>query len=196
MDCLTREEVRRALTLSVLPLPVDDKLCPYLDESEADCFSVDVPERGSSLPFLSRTLALLEVEEESQFAGGFLWFDLWDIGSPQLDKIGWTIVERMRLSYGEFRPIEAAPAHRFRSDESTQLQGLLLQPLIFQWDANLVYSKRDRFVHVSHDGFILVASKTRAAYEECWSQLRRFRPESASAQVRARFCRPRAAVTR
>ncbi len=196
MYCLTREEVRRELAVRELFLPVDDKFCPYFDESDADCFIADLPGRALSLPLLSRALSLLEAEDESQFSGAFLWFDLWDIGSPQLGKIGWAIVEEMRLAYGETRSIEVAPAHRFRGDESTQVQGFLLQALVFQWDANLVYSRRDRFVHISHDGFLLAAGKTKAVRDECWSRLEYLSPRPASDKVRARFCRPHLTAAR
>lgn len=140
MFCLTPEDLRKTLSSSRSSLSLDEGLYPYFDGPEADCFGFDTPTRGASLPALGRALALLQAEEESYFGGALLWFDLWGIGSPQLDRIGWSTVERMRLGYGETRSLEVAPAHRFRNDEPTQLQAFLLQAFIFQWDANLVYT--------------------------------------------------------
>ena len=195
MFCLTEDRFRESLRTSGLSLSLDNQLCPYYEETTADCFYLEVPARGSSLPPLVRALSLLEAGEETYFGGAFLWFDLWNIGSPQTDKIGWGITDKMRLAYGEFRPLEVAPVHRFREDELTELQAFLLQPFIFQWDANVVYPTLDRFAHVSHDGFVLVATRTNEIRELSRSLLDPWGPKAPPEKVRARFCRPGVSVS-
>jgi hypothetical protein len=188
--CLTRDDVRKALCLPGLRLSLDARLCPYFEEKDTVCFGLDFPARISSLPALVRSLSLVEVEEDTYFGGAFLWFDLWSIGSPQLDKIGWATVERMRLSYGEMRSLEVAPAQRFREDESTQLQAFLFQAFAFQWDATVVYSRCDRFVHVSHDGYVVVVASSKEIRDNSWSFLEGWGPREVPDDIRARFCRP------
>jgi len=190
MICLTREDFRKSIVKWSSGVFLDETFYPYCEGKDANCFVSDIPSKGSSLPVFARILTLLEAEDETYFHGAFLSFSLWDIGSPQLDKIGWAVVERMRLAYGEPRPLEVAPVQRFRDDESTQAQAFLLQPLIFQWDANLVHNTFDRFAHVSHDGYVVIGTATKEAYESCRLLLEPWNPRDPSDQLRALFCRP------
>lgn len=190
MTCLTEQEFRELLGRLRPSISFDERLYPFFTDREADCFAINISTNGYSLPYLARVLGLAEVEEETYFGGAFLSYGLWDIGSPQLDKIGWAVVERMRLGYGEMRPLETAPIHRFREDEATQLQAFLLQAMVFQWDANLIFPTFDRFVHVSHHRSVVVAGKTKAIRDECWSALDSLGPAPATDQVRSLFLRP------
>lgn len=194
MICLTEQGLREQVALPGSSLLIDDHMYPYFTDPGADCFAFDITTDGHSLPFVARALGLAEVEEEANFGGAFLWYARWDIGSPQLDKIGWSVVEKMRLASGETRPLEAAPVHRFREDESTQLQAFILQAMVFQWDADVLFMKLDRFAHVSHHRSVVLVTETRGARDECWSALESLNPKAASDRVRSLFLRPHVSV--
>jgi hypothetical protein len=196
MICLTEQRLREQVALPGSSVSIDENMYPYFTDPGADCFSLDIPPQGSALPSLARAFSLLEAEDETYFHGAFLWYGLWNIGSPQVDRIGWVIVEKMRLGYGEARPLEAAPVHRFREDESTPLQAFLLQAMAFQWDVSLLHNTFDRLVHVSHDGYAAVATSTGEARERCWSLLEARNPRPASDRVRSMFIRPQASAVR
>ena len=131
----------------------------------------------------------MNTEAEENFNGALLWLTLWDIGSPQLEKIGWKLVEKMRLAFGETRPIDVAPGHWFRSDEFVELNAFLLPCFVFGWDMYLAPSGKDYFVHISHDEFWVVVTKTVVAHDEVSEQLRPLDPQPAHPKCFARFCR-------
>ena len=161
----------------------------YYDNPEANCIELKFPDTPMRVPYFTRVLSLLNLEGEEYFNGALLWLTLWNIGSPQLEKIGWKLVEKMRLGLGEIRPIEAAPGHWFRNDEFVELNAFLLPCFIFGWDAYFAPSGQDYFVHISHDEYWLVVTKTTAVYDQLLRQLQPLAPQSAHARTMARFCR-------
>jgi hypothetical protein len=166
----------------------------YYDNQEANCIELKFPETPMRVPYFTRVLSLLNLEAEEFFNGALLWLTLWNNGSPQLEKIGWKLVEKMRLGLGETRPIEAAPGHWFRSDEFVELNAFLLPCFIFGWDAFFVPSGQAYFVHISHDEYWAVVTKTRAAYETLFKQLQPLAPQQAHPNVVARFCRSSSSI--
>lgn len=121
--------------------------------------------------------------------GALLWLTLWTIGSPQLEKIGWKLLEKMRLAFGEPRPIGVAPGHWFRSDEFVELNAFLLPCFIFAWDAYLAPSGQAYFVHISHDEYRTVVVKTTAVYDKLFKELQPLAPQAGHEGSVARFCR-------
>src|SRR6267154_3498342 len=77
----------------------------YYDNGEANCIELKFPETLMRVPYFTRLLSLLNTESEEHFNGALLWITLSTIGSPGLEKIGWKLVEKMRLAFGETRPI-------------------------------------------------------------------------------------------
>jgi hypothetical protein len=133
---------------------------------------------------------MLGIEDESLFCGGLLWITLSTIGSPQLEKTGWKLVEKMRQGFGENRPLQTASGHFFRSDELVDLCAFLLPCFVFGWDAYIVpSSNNDFFVRVSHDEYWGVVARTREAYDKLFSELKDLNPMESSG-MRERFCRP------
>ena len=62
----------------------------------------------------------------------------WKLGTSEFDQVGWKTCELMRRGYGELRPLEVAPAHVFRFDESVEARALLLQIFSNQWIAIII----------------------------------------------------------
>ena len=161
----------------------------YYDTPGADCIELAFPEKPMQLSYFARVVSLLNLDREELFNGAVLWLTLWDIGSPQLEKTGWRIVENMRRGFGENRPISAAPGHSFRSDELVDLNAFLLPCYVFGWDAYILPSANDYFVHISHDEFWVVVSKTPEVHKQLLEQLSDFSPQAPHERCKARFCR-------
>jgi hypothetical protein len=106
----------------------------YYDSPEATCIELKFPDSpGRAAYFSSRASRLGLIDDEAQFQGALLWIAYSELGS--LAPIGWKLVEKMRQGFGENRPLQAARAHFFRSDELLDLRAFLLPCFIFGWDA-------------------------------------------------------------
>lgn len=66
-----------------------------------------------------------------------------------------------RRSFGEDRPIHAAPAHVFSGSDLTQLECLLDLALYFYWDSILFEGPAGVAVKTSHDEYISIRAKDR-----------------------------------
>ena len=144
----------------------------YYDSSEANCIELKFPDLpGRAAYFASKASRLGLLDDETQFQGALLWITYSEPGS--LAPIGWKQIEKMRQGSGENRPIQTARAHFFRSDENCfDLRAFLLPCFVFGWDAYLIpFSRRDFFVHVSHDEYWGVVSRTRTAHVELFAEL-------------------------
>jgi hypothetical protein len=130
---------------------------------------------------------MLGLEDEGLFNGGLLWITLSNSGSPQLEKSGWKIAEKMRQVHGENRPLQYASGHFFRSDELVDLTAFVLLCFVFGWDAWLVRD-RDFFVHISNDEYWIVVTRTHELHARLLQELKDLNPKT-SESARARFCR-------
>jgi hypothetical protein len=163
-----------------------DGTYPYYTNTEANCIELKFPDLpGRAAYFSSRASRL--AGDEMQFQGALLWITFSELGS--LAPIGWKLLEKMRQGFGENRPLQTARAHFFRKDELLDLQAFLLPCFIFGWDAYLVpFGRDDFFVHVSHDEYWGVVSRTQKAYDTLFAELKDLNPKESSA-MRGRFCR-------
>lgn len=191
MEAMTNEEVREFVMKNEwatgLKIPPDANEL-YYKNLDASCMVLKFPETPLSVPYFTRVVSMLGIDREELFYGALLWLRLWDIGSPQQEKTGWKIVEKMRLAFGETRPIGMSPAHSFRSDEFVELNAFLLPCFIFGWDAYLLPSGGDYFVHISHDEVWTVVTKSKLLYENLFEKLKDLNPEPAQARWFAKFC--------
>jgi len=121
------------------------------------------------LAYLARLVAHLGYEE-TNFQGAYLWITTWGVWNPQEEAIGFKLLEQFRRSYGENRPVEAAPGSFFRHDQFTESVCCLLQPMLVGWDAYYVprwaHGQLDYFVAVSHDSFIDIEVRTQEMQNE------------------------------
>lgn len=165
----------------------------YYDSPKASCITLKYPETPLRVTYAARLISMLGIEcDEAQFAGSLLWMKLWTIGSPQLEKSGWRLVERMRMGFGELRPLDAASGHWFRSDEIADLAAFIVPCFVYQWDAYVVPANAGCFTLISHDGFWCVVTKDPEVHQQVWNDLKDMEPRVEEA-VKRRFCRPDAA---
>ena len=169
---------------------------PFFTHPEASCFQIEYPQKLERLPFLARTLATITYESKD-FAGALLWFTGWRVWNYLDESIGYRIVEAIHSAAGQQKSFEAGPGHHFRGDELNEAIGLLLQPMVFGWDANYVprwsYGPDQFFLHVSHDSFVTVVTRTKEFYDKAFEILTELslRPSEAHKVHSQRFCRVR-----
>jgi hypothetical protein len=190
MHVLNDDEVRKFLANNEwhFRIKADGTSLRYAD-SEANCIELKFPETPGTAVYhawLASRLGI--VDNESQFSGALLWITFSSIGSPGLVQTGWKLVEKMRQGYGENRSLQIANGHFFRSDELVDLNAFLLPCYIFGWDAYLVPSNSsDFFIHISHDEYWGVVTRTQEAYAMRLPELKDINPIESPA-MRKRFC--------
>jgi hypothetical protein len=163
----------------------------YYEAPQANCIELRWPDWPGRAAYFSARASRLGLEgDEARFAGALLWIPNPSLGS--LAPIGWTLLEKMRQGFGENRPLQSANVHFFRSDESLDLRAFLLPCFVFGWDAYLVpFGRKDFFVHINHDEYWGVVSRTQKAYDDLFAELEDLNPME-SPKMRRRFCGHRA----
>jgi hypothetical protein len=66
-----------------------------------------------------------------------------------------------RKSFGESRPVAAAPGHMFIGSDSTQIECLLDLALYFSWDSVLFEGHGGAVFRTSHDEYVSIYTKDR-----------------------------------
>lgn len=166
----------------------------FFAHPEANCVDVEYPSKVEQLPFLARFLATVGYESQD-FRGAILWFTGWGVWNPLDEGPGYRIVEAIRAAAGQPMSFEAAPGHHFRAGELDQAVGMLLQPMIFGWDAYYFpvwsYGYDEFFLHVSHDSYVTVVTRTKEFYEKAFGLLKEtgLNPRPGDEAHAARFCR-------
>jgi hypothetical protein len=162
----------------------------YYASPEANCIELKFPETPLRATYFARVAAMMGIEDEGFFYGALLWITLSTIGSHQLEKAGWKIVEKMRQGFGENRPLQTASGQWFRSDELVDFTAFILQCFVFGWDAYLVFSgSKDFFIFISHDEYWGIVTRTEEVHKRLLSQLNELGAFE-SPNMRGRFCRP------
>jgi hypothetical protein len=131
------------------------------------CLIVRVPESGLRCVALAYVLLMASVrEDESEFKGCLFWLREWEIGSPQLDRVGHTVLRSLRAARGEAVSWHDAPGELFGPEEVGEANAAFVQPLIFDWDAYLVPSSGEYFVFSYHHEHLFVVSPTKSKLDE------------------------------
>jgi len=171
---------------------VDTEL--FFAHSEANCVDVGYPVKVEQFPFLARYLATVGYGP-LDFRGAVIWITEWGVWNPLDESPGYRIVEAMCAAAGQPTSFEAGSAFRFRADELDQAIGMLLQPMIFGWDAyyypSWSYGQDQFFQHVSHDSFATIVTRTKDFYAKVLGELAEIAINAEPGrdlQVR-RFCR-------
>jgi hypothetical protein len=166
----------------------------FYTHSEADCIDLEYPPKLERLPFFTRLLATLGYDD-SDFAGARLWFTTWGVWNLQDEAVGYRIVEAFNRAAGQPRSFELAPGRVFRADELVDAVGLLIQPMVFGWDAYYLpqwsFGVEEFFLHHSHDGFVTVVTRTTAFHEKVYRILGELElnPQKGHEHQRRCFCR-------
>lgn len=166
----------------------------FYTHSEADCIDLEYPPKLEQLPFFARLLATLGYVD-ADFAGASVWLTTWGVWNLQDEAVGYRIVEAFNRAAGQPQSFEVAPGHGFRADELADAVGLLMQPMVFGWDAYYLpqwsFGVEEFFLHISHDGFVTVVTRTTAFHEKVYRILEELQlnPQRGHEQQRKCFCR-------
>jgi hypothetical protein len=161
----------------------------YYTNPEANSMELTFPERPLRVTYFARMASMLGIQDESLFYGALLWITEAGAGSLQLEKSGWRIVEKMRQGFGENRSLQTACGHLFRADELVDLTAFLVPCFVFAWDAYVVPNgDNDFFIHIDHDEYWGVITRTKEAFERLRLELSDIGPKE-SPKMRDRFCR-------
>jgi len=137
-------------------------------------FFVTAPEEHRDIVFLARHI--LSFRGEAVFGGGLLWLRRWDIGSPQLVRVGWRILEDIRRAHGESRSLEVAPAQLFRDDEFVELHAFLVQTIAFGWVADYIPSSGGFFAHFKDNRQVRLSAESLETSKEMRSSFHEWNP--------------------
>jgi hypothetical protein len=166
----------------------------FFTHPEANCMDIEYPSKLERLSFFAGYLATLGYESKD-FQGALLWFTNWGVWNSLDEGIGYRIVETMHTAAGQSKSFEAAPGHIFRADELQEAIGMLLQPMVFGWDAMFVpwwsYGYNEFFLYVSHDSFLSVVTRTKEFHVKTFERLRALdlNPKPGDEMRLRRFCR-------
>jgi hypothetical protein len=138
---------------------------PFYDHPEAKCTGFELPDNPSGLAYLAGLIpALMTNYESTNWTGGAVWYQDYDVWNHKNNVEGWTMIERIRAGYGELRPFSSATVNIFRDADSTILPAFLLAPLVYGWDAHYIPEERGSFAFISHDGYWCIATETESDY--------------------------------
>lgn len=142
--------------------------------SEASCIDVKYPPELERLAFFARYLATIGYESD-HFDGALLWFTTFGVWNGATEGIGYRIIEQMNRAAGQPSSFETALGHSFRADELNEAVGMLIQPMLFGWDAYYLprwsWGTGEFFLHISHDSHVVIATKTKAFHDKIFSDL-------------------------
>lgn len=159
----------------------------YYNNPEARTLLLKFPDTPRRATYFARVASFLGAEDESLFYGALLWITLYDIGSPQLEKSGWSMIDMMRRSFGENRPLEAAPGHWFRNGAAVELAAFILPCFVFGWDAWII-SNSSFFIHISHDEYWVIVTRDDETYKKMSSELADLKTEEDHQGSLRSFC--------
>lgn len=162
MKVLDINEVRAFCAEKDIEMTHDGLL--YYKKAKSVSLKIRVPESPEELTLLASLV--LSWREEIAFHGSLFWLQLWDIGSPQVDRVGWKAIEQMRRGYGETRSIETANGHLFRPDELLDANAFVALALLFRWSCFIVHVDGDYFVYVDEGEtvYFITSEKTLGTY--------------------------------
>lgn len=148
----------------------------FFSYPEASSINLQYPAKLEQLPFFARLLATLGYEE-IHFEGALLWITESGVWQQREESIGYRLVENLSRAAGQGTSFEAASAYRFRGDELVEAIGMMMQPMIFSWDAYFVpqysYGVEECFLKISHDSYIRVETRTREFYDRVLKDLQK-----------------------
>ena len=169
---------------------------PFFAHPEASCFQIEYPQKLEGLPSLARTLATLSYESKD-FAGALLWFTGWGVWNYLEEGIGYRIVEAMHTAAGQPKSFEAGPGPSFPG-RRTKRGNWPAPPTHGFWlgrelRSTLVRRAGPVFLHVSHDSFVTVVTRTKEFYDKTFDTLTKLSlgPTEAHKVHLQRFCHTR-----
>jgi hypothetical protein len=105
---------------------------------------------------------------------------MWDVGADYLRLSGWKIIEDMRRANGDMRSLDLAPAQIFRSDESLELQVILLTVFGNGWTGCFVPWGARFFVEFRSSHRLFFYCEAADTLNALYAELKEFDPQIAT----------------
>jgi hypothetical protein len=145
---------------------------PFYDHAECKCIGFEMPDSASGFAYLAGLIpSLVSIEHDTNWHGGAVWYQDYDVWDHQNNVQGWTMIERIRAGYGELRPFGKATVNVFRDTDLSILPAFLLAPLMYGWDAYYIPQERGTFASISHDGYWTITTETEVDFIQLQSKL-------------------------
>jgi hypothetical protein len=139
MKILTKQEILEWCRKNAIPF--DDLGRPkFIYESEGFKIPADA---GQRVALVKNNFQIFKDEAEI-----LIWFTEWGIW-PSSERMH--IFERVRLSYGENRPMMEAPGHVFNQEEAEDALSFATLGVLFLWDCYVLNPKGTKVLFYSHD---------------------------------------------
>jgi hypothetical protein len=146
----------------------------FFSDPEASSITLQYPSKLDELPWFARFVARLG-HDDLDFSGAILWITESGVWNEREEGIGYRLVEGLSRAAGQPTSFEATAAYRFRGDELIEAIGMMMQPMIFSWDAYFVplydYAGEECFLKISHDSYVRVETRTKAFHDRVLKDL-------------------------
>lgn len=106
-------------------------------------------------------MSLVPDDEEENYGGGVIGIISWDIWSEGAERVGHLVTNSL-LGSGHLASRLEPPTVLYDHGELLSAHAMLLQPMVFQWDAYYIPTAAEYIVVISHDEFASVLSRTDA----------------------------------
>lgn len=142
----------------------------YYKHPEAATITLALPNQVERLPFFVHRLGLVCCEQ-IHFPGATIWFT--DVGIRNVfeEGIGYQILESINTAAGQPMSFCNTRGYHFRADELVKTLGMLIQPMIFGWDAYYLPNRSGYFLMVSHHSCVEVHTMTRQFHDAALKEL-------------------------
>jgi hypothetical protein len=118
------------------------------DASDCDRKCEIPSDAGARVALVHRVME--SFRDESSF---LVWFDDWSVW-PSGQRMH--VFDRVRMSYGETRPLIEAPAHLFDQSEIEDAISFVTVAILFLWDCYVVNPDGTKLLYLSHDEYALM----------------------------------------
>lgn len=144
-------------------------------EGEHRCIRLPLPKEATGVLSLAYVLLMtfLEEDAEENYEGGLLWLRSWDIWSATRERVGMWLMNQLRLGPGAPKSLADWPAIVFDSNEFIATHALLIQPMLFQWDAFYVPASAKFAAFISHDEHVDLLTVEETVASELLERFRR-----------------------
>lgn len=174
MKAITSVEARKWCSQDAVGLRVGRYDLLRYKGSREYMFFITAPEEHRMITALA--YHIIAFRGRDSFSGGLLWLKRWEIGSPQMVRPGWLILENIRRAHGELRSLEVAAAHLFRDDELVELHAFLNQAIAFGWVTDYVPFAGNFFIHFKDNRQVCFTAESPVTLKELRAEFQRWKP--------------------
>lgn len=140
---------------------------------QAPRFRLTVPNRATDLVGLAYVILMSDTHaSDDAFGGGILWLSRWEIGSEDIDRVGYSLLGSLTSQRDQAPTGDIAPGYLFDSADFADAHAAVSVPLLFQWDAHYIPAGGEFVVFMSNDGYLEILSRDAGSHERMVTRFR------------------------